>query len=79
MAKNRQILADLLRLPASERARLAAALVLSLDESKDPDAAQAWLEELDRRARDVVDGTAQLEDWTEVRDRIEARLRARKD
>lgn len=77
MANGREILPELLKLPAHERARLATELVQSLDESEDPDAAEAWLEELDRRAREVVSGTAKLEDWTEVRRRIELRLRAR--
>ncbi len=77
MANRREILPELLKLPAQERARLATELVQSLDESEDPDAAAAWLEELDRRAREVVSGTAELEDWTKVRRRIELRLRAR--
>jgi len=77
MASRRQILPELLKLPAHERARLATELVRSLDESEDPDAAEAWLNELDRRAREVVTGTAKLEDWTKVRKRIELRLRAR--
>jgi hypothetical protein len=47
------------------------------DKSEDPNAAAAWLEELDRRAREVVNGTANVEDWTEVRRRIAVRLRAR--
>jgi hypothetical protein len=40
----------------------------------DPDVAAEWLEELDWRAREVTGGTAKLEDWTEVRRRIERRL-----
>ena len=77
MANRREILPELLKLPARERARLATELVQSLDESEDSDAAAAWLEELDRRAREVVGGTVKLEDWTKVRRRIELRLRAR--
>jgi putative addiction module component (TIGR02574 family) len=77
MAERREILPELLKLPAHERARLAADLVQSLDESEDADAAAAWLEELNRRACEVISGTAKLEDWTEVRRRIELRLRAR--
>ena len=77
MANRREILPELLKLPARERARLATELVQSLDESEDSDAAAAWLEELDRRAREVISGTAKLEDWTKVRRRIELRLRAR--
>jgi len=77
MANGREILPELLKLPAHERARLVTELVQSLDESEDPDAAEVWLQELDRRAREVVGGTAKLENWTEVRRRIELRLRAR--
>jgi len=77
MPNRREILPELLKLPAHERARLATELVQSLDESKDPDAAAAWLEELDRRAREVVSGTAKLEDWTKARRRIERRLQSR--
>jgi len=77
MANRREILPELLKLPAHERARLATGLVQSLDESKDPDAAAAWLDELDRRAREVVSGTAKLENWTKVRRRIERRFQSR--
>ena len=77
VANGRKILPELLKLPARERARLATRLVESLDESHDPDAAEAWLEELDRRAREVIDGTAKLEDWTKVGRTIGKRLRAR--
>jgi len=62
MANGREMLAELLKLPASERDQLATALLQSLDESEDPDAAQTWLTELDRRAREVIGGTAKLED-----------------
>ena len=71
------ILVDALALPASQRARLAQELLQSLDERKDPDAAAKWLEEIERRAREVEDGTAVLEDWETVRDRLKARWRAR--
>jgi putative addiction module component (TIGR02574 family) len=71
MSSRRQILPDLLKLPAQERARLATELAQSLDGSEDPDAGAAWFEELDRRAREAVNGTAKLEAWTKVRRRIE--------
>jgi putative addiction module component (TIGR02574 family) len=77
MANRSKILPELLKLPARERARLATELVQSLDQSVDPDTAEAWLEELDRRAREVASGAAKLEDWAKVRRRIELRLRAR--
>ncbi len=77
MADSGEILSQLLRLPASERARLAVELVQSLEESEDPDAAEAWLAELDRRVREITSGTAELEPWAEVRQRIKARLQSR--
>jgi hypothetical protein len=77
MPGSKEILPELLKLPVSERARLAKELVRSLDRSEDPDAAAAWMGELDRRAREVISGTAKLEDWAKARHRIEARLRTR--
>ncbi len=76
MASEKDILADALALPAEERARLAHELLISLDEQEDPDAADAWLAEIDRRVREVEDGTAQLEDWEVVRDRLAQRWRS---
>jgi len=70
---------EVLALPAEERADLAHALLESLHEGVDPDADTAWLAELDRRAQAVADGTANLVDWDEARERIAARLRARRE
>ena len=46
-----QIEQELLKLPASERARLAERLIASLDEEEDLD--QAWLVEVRRRDREI--------------------------
>jgi hypothetical protein len=35
--------------------------------------------ELDRRAREVISGTAELEGWAKGRNRIEAHLRQNRD
>jgi putative addiction module component (TIGR02574 family) len=71
--------AELLALPPAERAELAQALLESLHEEADPDPEAAWIGELDRRAQAVADGTAKLVDWTEARERIAARLKARRE
>jgi hypothetical protein len=42
-------------------------------EPADDDVEGAWVAEIEKRARAVEDGTAELEDWHEVRDRIRAR------
>jgi len=49
------------------------------NEDADPDAEAAWVAELDRRAQAVADGTAKLVDWDEARERIAARLKARRE
>ncbi|HVG61496.1 MAG TPA: addiction module protein [Hyalangium sp.] len=76
MASEKDILADALALPPEQRARIAHELLVSLDEREDPRAADAWLAELDQRAREVENGTAELEDWEVVRDRLAQRWRS---
>jgi putative addiction module component (TIGR02574 family) len=70
---------EALALPAEQRAELAHALLESLHEEADPDAEAAWVAELDRRAQAVADGTARLVEWEEARQRITARLKARRE
>ena len=71
--------AELLALPAEDRAELAHALLESLHEEADPEAEAAWIAELDRRAQAVADGTAKLVDWEDARARVTARLKARRE
>ena len=71
--------AEVLALPAEERAELAHAILESLHEEADPGAEAAWIDELDRRAQAVADGTAKLVDWEEARERITARLKTRRE
>lgn len=59
-AKAKQLLTDALALPADERALLARELIESLDEATDPDAASSWVAEIERRSREVDDGSAEL-------------------
>lgn len=64
----------LLELPAEERARLALELLRSLDGDGDPDAAEAWEAEIERRAAGVTSGT----DATVTLDDYRAHIRARR-
>jgi putative addiction module component (TIGR02574 family) len=73
MDSEKDIFAGAMALPVEKRARLAHELLASLDESADADAAEAWLAEIDRRAREVEEGTAKLEEWSTVRDRLTLR------
>lgn len=67
-----------LTLPAKERAKLAHDLLRSLDGPPDPEVDAAWIEELERRARELADGSVEAVDWEEARDRIARRLRERR-
>jgi putative addiction module component (TIGR02574 family) len=70
---------EALALPLDERAALAKELLLSLDEGADAGAEEAWVEELDRRAQAVANGTATLVNWADAEKRISARLKARRE
>jgi putative addiction module component (TIGR02574 family) len=67
----KSILADALRLDDDTRAELAAELLASLEGPADPDASQAWDEEIDRRIAAIEAGHVALESWDELRRRIE--------
>jgi hypothetical protein len=67
----RTVLAEALRLDADARAEIAAELLASPDGPDDPDAEVAWAEEIERRVAEIEAGTAKLEDWEDVKRRIE--------
>lgn len=71
------LLAQVLRLPRSERARLAEQVLSSLEES-DEDVASAWASELERRSREVAEGRAQPVDWPTERAAILKELEQRR-
>lgn len=78
MATKEDLLSDVLRLPPEERAEVAHKLLLSLEESEDPGAEDAWSEEVERRAREVLDGSVKTVPWEQVEARLNARLRQRR-
>ena len=71
------MLSELLRLPASERARLALELIRSLDGEPETDAAAAWDLEIERRGAEVDAGTAETMTLEEYRAHIKKRRLAR--
>jgi broad specificity phosphatase PhoE len=73
--QSEHILREALELPQSERAEVAVELIASLDGETDPDAASAWAEEVEQRARRALAGQNNAEDWPDVRQRIDQRLR----
>ena len=72
-----ELLAEALRLPRPERARVAEELLSSLEEPDDEIAA-AWAAELERRSRDVAEGRVQTVAWETVRTEVVRELEQRR-
>ncbi len=72
-----ELLAKVLRLPRSERARLAEQLLSSLEETTD-EVAAAWATELERRSREVAEGHVQTVMWETARMQILKELEQRR-
>ena len=72
-----ELLAEVLRLPRRERARIAEDLLSSLEESDDA-VARSWAEELERRSRDIAEGRVQTIPWETVRSDILRELEQRR-
>ncbi|PYR01747.1 MAG: addiction module protein [Acidobacteria bacterium] len=64
-----ELLAEALRLPRRDRARLVEQLLSSLEEPDDQ-VATAWAIELERRSHDVAQGRVQTTDWDIARAEI---------
>jgi putative addiction module component (TIGR02574 family) len=64
-----------LKLPAADRARIAAELIASLDGEPEAGAEAAWLVEIDQRIKDVDEGRVQLRDWSDVKADVQDALR----
>ena len=72
-----ELLAQVLRLPREERARVAEVLLSSLEESEE-EVAAAWAIELERRSREVAEGRVQTIDWETARADILEKLQERR-
>ncbi len=74
MANPAHIRQQALELPERERAELARELLHSLDDAADDDGSVQWAEVIERRGREVLEGTAELVDGNEAVARVRARL-----
>ena len=72
-----ELVAEALRLPRPERARVAEELLSSLEEPAD-EVAAAWATELEQRSRDVAEGRVQTIAWETVRTDILKELEERR-
>ena len=70
MIDPRDLLQEAMKLPPEARAALAGSLLESLDKAIVADAEAAWSAEIERRIREVDQGTTKLVPWDEVRRRI---------
>jgi len=63
----KKVLEAALRLPGSERLRLAERLLATFDGDPDPETAEAWEKEIARRSRDIEEGLVEPIPWSEVK------------
>jgi putative addiction module component (TIGR02574 family) len=73
-----ELLAQVLRLPRPERARLVEEVLSSLDDPDDRDVEAAWGPELERRSREVAEGRVQTVEWGVAREELLRELSERR-
>jgi len=69
-----KVLGEALDLTDAERAEVALELVASLDGPKDQDAEDAWVAEIERRARQALANPDDGQDWSVARAEIGSKL-----
>lgn len=62
-----KLLKQVLQLPPEARAALAGSLMVSLDETVDPQVESDWAQEIARRIDDIDTGRVKTIPWTEAR------------
>ena len=72
MSSKQNVIAEALRLSEAERLEVAEAVYESLEGPADPDAAQAWSAEIQRRAEEIDAGRVKVVPWSEARRQIAA-------
>ena len=72
-----EVLKEALQLSESERARVAAQLLASLEPDLETRDGEAWIAEVERRAQAAIAGVPGLS-WDETRARVEERIGRRK-
>ncbi len=72
-----EVLEQALQLSTEDRARIAAALLASVDGPPDPGADAAWAKEIERRAARALAGQSTAIDSEVVKKRVEDSLRGR--
>jgi putative addiction module component (TIGR02574 family) len=68
--KANEVLEQALSLDEADRATVASALIESLEGPADPNAEEAWSEEIRRRVQELEAGSVKSVPWSEVRERL---------
>jgi putative addiction module component (TIGR02574 family) len=63
----KELIRDAVELSESDRATLAGVMLESLDPRPTPEVKAAWSKEIERRVREIDEGSVELLDWQEVR------------
>ena len=63
----KELIREAVELPESDRATLAGVMIESLDPKPTPQVRAAWSKEIERRVREIDEGTVELLDWENVR------------
>ena len=71
--QSKQVLQSALALPESERAEIAASLILSLDTDTDDGVDEAWAAEVQRRIESIDKGEVTLIPWDDLMREMRAR------
>jgi len=73
MARNlKELIREAAELPDNDRATLAGVMIESLDPRPTPAIKAAWSREIERRLREVDEGTVELIDWEDIRAELSA-------
>lgn len=73
-----ELLAQVLRLPRNERAKLAEELLSSLEEQDGEAVATAWAPELARRSREIAEGAVEAVEWAPAKGELLKELEQRR-
>ena len=63
----KELIREAVELPESDRATLAGVMIESLDPRPTPEVKAAWSREIERRVREIDEGTVELLDWEDLR------------
>lgn len=70
-----KLVAEARKLPDAERIQLVEQILATMDGGPSGAVAEAWIDEIERRSRQIERGEVQGVPWSEVKDRVRRRMR----